>query len=105
MPADKSEDHMNLELLAKAHALGIRASLPAVSHYRHPASVAVSDCSVSILQEQLFLTASDGSVSTYLTSHSSTIGPPSPDVATTADAAAAKQSKALNLSPYEKLAT
>ncbi|KJZ75768.1 hypothetical protein HIM_04925 [Hirsutella minnesotensis 3608] len=102
LPADKSEDHMDLELLAKAHALGIRASLPSVSHYRRPASVAVSDCSVSTLQEQLFSTASDGSVSTYLTPHSSIIGPPSPDVAT-ADAAAAKQSKSLSFSPYEKL--
>ncbi|KAM4064912.1 IBR domain-containing protein [Hirsutella rhossiliensis] len=101
LPADKSEDHLDLELLARAHALGIRASLSSVSHYRRPASVALSESCASSSQEQLFSTASDGSASTYLTPHSSIIGPPSPDVAT-ADQASSRHPKLPSFSPYEK---
>lgn len=102
LPVDKSEDDLDLELLAKAHALGIRASLPSVSHYRRPASVALSESCASSSQDQLFSTASDWSASTYLTPHSSIIGPPSPDVAT-ADQSSSRHPKVPSFSPYEKL--
>ncbi|PHH81047.1 hypothetical protein CDD83_3654 [Cordyceps sp. RAO-2017] len=87
LPSDRSEDQVELELLAKAHGLGIRASLPSVSYRRRAASVALSQSSASTEQEQLFEAASDGgSASTYLTPHSSIIGPPSPDVSAGAGA-------------------
>lgn len=101
LPADRSEDHVDLELLAKAHALGIQASLSSVSDYRRPASVALSESCASSSQEQLFSTASEGSASTYLTPHSSIIGPPSPQAAMT-DHPSSKHPKVLSFSPYEK---
>ncbi|PFH62757.1 hypothetical protein XA68_11980 [Ophiocordyceps unilateralis] len=98
LPADRSEDQLDLELLAKAHGLGIRASLPSVSHHRpRAASVALSDSSASTSQDQLFSAASDASASTYLTPHSSIIGPPSLDVPDSS-----RQSKSWSFSSYER---
>ncbi|RDA93956.1 hypothetical protein CP533_5030 [Ophiocordyceps camponoti-saundersi (nom. inval.)] len=98
LEADRSEDQLDLQLLAKAHGLGIRASLPSVSHHRpRAASVALSDSSASTSQDQLFSTASDVSASSYLTPHSSIIGPPSLDASDSS-----RKSKSWSFSFYDK---
>lgn len=72
----KSEAQADQELVDRANAAGIAATLPSVASKRHPAS----SCSVSsfgIQQDRTFSNASNGSASTALTPHSSIFGPPS----------------------------
>ncbi|RFU75631.1 ibr domain-containing [Trichoderma arundinaceum] len=76
LPLGKTEAQADQELVAKANAAGIAATLPSVASKRHPAS----SCSVSSFgtqQERTFSNASNGSASTALTPHSSVFGPPS----------------------------
>ncbi|KAL7787973.1 hypothetical protein V8C37DRAFT_404629 [Trichoderma ceciliae] len=76
LPLDKSEAQADHELVARANAAGIAATLPSVASKRHPAS----SCSVSSFgtqQDRTFSNASHGSASTALTPHSSIFGPPS----------------------------
>lgn len=101
LPEDRSEDQLDLQLLAKAHGLGIRASLPSVSHHRPRAvSIALSDSSASTFHDQLFSNASDASASSFLTPHSSIIGPPSLDVSDSS-----RQSKTWSFSSYDRFLT
>ncbi|PNY24562.1 E3 ubiquitin-protein ligase ARI8 [Tolypocladium capitatum] len=100
LPVDKSEVELDRELVAKANALGLEATLPLVSSYERDTSMAVSDSGESTSQERTFSTASDGSASASLTPHSSIFGPPSPDPAKLD--AAPTPSKNLSFSPYEK---
>ncbi|KND88061.1 putative E3 ubiquitin-protein ligase ARI8 [Tolypocladium ophioglossoides CBS 100239] len=100
LPVDKSEVELDRELVARANALGLRATLPSVSGYKRNTSSAVSNSSESTSQERTFSTASDSSASTYITPHSSIFSPPSPGPA--GPDAASKPSRNLSFSPYEK---
>ncbi|KAL7916392.1 hypothetical protein GGI35DRAFT_473676 [Trichoderma velutinum] len=76
LPVGKTEAQADQELVARANAAGIAATLPSVASKRHPAS----SCSVSSFgtqQDRSFSNASNGSASSALTPHSSVFGSPS----------------------------
>ncbi|UKZ74292.1 hypothetical protein TrVFT333_001954 [Trichoderma virens FT-333] len=76
LPEGKTEAQADQELVARANAAGIAATLPSVASQRHPAS----NCSVSSFgtqQDRTFSNASNGSASSALTPHSSVFGSPS----------------------------
>ncbi|KAL7961794.1 hypothetical protein V8C34DRAFT_240836 [Trichoderma compactum] len=75
LPVGKTEAQADQELVARANAAGIAATLPSVASKRHPAS----SCSVSSFgtqQDRTFSNASNGSASSALTPHSSVFGSP-----------------------------
>ncbi|GJN67351.1 hypothetical protein PLICBS_001375 [Purpureocillium lilacinum] len=100
LSVDQSEAGIDRELVSKAKALGIKATLPSLSSYNHNTSSAASQSTESTSQDQVFSTPSDGTNSAYLTPHSSIFGPPSPDPA--APESAAKPPRTYNFGPYEK---
>ncbi|KAL7930407.1 hypothetical protein V8C35DRAFT_324434 [Trichoderma chlorosporum] len=76
LPAGKTEAQADQELVARANAAGIAATLPSVASKRHP----TSSCSVSSFgaqQDRTFSNASNGSASSALTPQSSVFGSPS----------------------------
>ncbi|EHK22680.1 uncharacterized protein TRIVIDRAFT_230653 [Trichoderma virens Gv29-8] len=76
LPEGKTEAQADQELVARANAAGIAATLPSVASQRQPAS----NCSVSSFgtqQDRTFSNASNGSASSALTPHSSVFGSPS----------------------------
>ncbi|KAH6607180.1 hypothetical protein Trco_003493 [Trichoderma cornu-damae] len=76
LPLGQTEAQADQELVARANAAGIAATLPSVASKRHPAS-SCSDLSFGAQQDRTFSNASNESASTTLTPHSSGFGPPS----------------------------
>ncbi|KAG6019924.1 hypothetical protein E4U19_001113 [Claviceps sp. Clav32 group G5] len=104
LDADKTEAQHDRELLAKAHELGIMATLPTVSKAHQLASSTMSDSTNSIPREQAVSTASDGSTGAYSTPRSSIYGVPSPDLLSSCDNGNndGLQPQSLDFSPYEE---
>ncbi|KAG6087756.1 hypothetical protein E4U15_007421 [Claviceps sp. LM218 group G6] len=104
LDADRTEGQHDRELLAKAHELGIMATLPTASNAHRLASSTMSDSNNSISREQAVSTASDGSTGAYSTPHSSIYGAPSPDLSSSCDNGNNDgfQRQSLDFSPYEE---
>ncbi|KAL6856693.1 hypothetical protein J3F83DRAFT_763917 [Trichoderma novae-zelandiae] len=101
LPLGKSEAEADQELVARANAAGIAATLPSVASKRHPAS----SCSVSSFgtqQDRTFSNASNGSASTALTPHSSVFSPSS-SLFDTGSGARGGSATSLTFSHYERL--
>ncbi|KAL7815861.1 hypothetical protein V8C44DRAFT_301270 [Trichoderma aethiopicum] len=101
LPPGKSEAEADRELVARANAAGIAATLPSVASKRHPAS----SCSVSSFgtqQDRTFSDASAGSTSTALTPHSSIFGPSS-SLFDTGSGTRGVSASSLTFSHYERL--
>ncbi|KAM0258177.1 hypothetical protein ACHAQJ_003945 [Trichoderma viride] len=77
LPLGKSETEADQELLARANATGIAATLPSVASQRHPAS-SCSASSFSTQQDRTFSDASNRTNGTAVTTRSSVVCPPSP---------------------------
>jgi hypothetical protein len=74
LPLDKSEAQADQELVARANATGIAATLPSVASQRHPAS-SCSASSFGTQQDRTFSDASNRTTGTAVTTHSSVVGP------------------------------
>ncbi|PTB70353.1 hypothetical protein BBK36DRAFT_1137022 [Trichoderma citrinoviride] len=101
LPPGKSEAEADQELVARANAAGIAATLPSVASKRHPAS----SCSVSSFgtqQDRTFSNASNGSASSALTPHSSIFGPSS-SLFDTGSGTRGVSAASLTFSHYERL--
>lgn len=100
LPVGKTEAQADQELVARANAAGIAATLPSVASKRHPAS----SCSVSSFgnqQDRTFSNASNGSASSALTPHSSDFGSPS-SLFDTGSGGRRTSSTSLTFSHYER---
>ncbi|KAG5942826.1 hypothetical protein E4U60_007070 [Claviceps pazoutovae] len=104
LDADRTEGQHDRELLAKAHELGIMATLPTVSKAHRLASSTMSDSTNSISREQAASTASNGSTGACSTPHSSIYGVPSPDLSSSCDNGNNNgfQRQSVDFSPYEE---
>ncbi|KAK5998815.1 putative E3 ubiquitin-protein ligase ARI10-like protein [Cladobotryum mycophilum] len=100
LPADKSEAQIDNDLVARASAVGIAATLPSVASKRHTSS-ALSYTTFATFQDRSFSTASNGSYSTVLTPRSSIYGLPSPIIGSELDEGR-RDSKCLSFSQYER---
>lgn len=104
LPADKAETHLEDELLARAHAVGISASLPSSAADKRNTSSALSASTIATYQDRVFSAASDGSASSFPTPHSSIFGPPSPALGPT-DSSSKPSPKFFSFVQYEKYLT
>lgn len=102
LPVEKSEDHIEDELVARARQLGISPSPSShnASDKRYTSS-AESASTVPTYHARTFSTASNDSASTALTAHSSVFAAPSPEV-TPAIANDKRRPRSLNFSQYDK---
>ncbi|ETS03421.1 hypothetical protein M419DRAFT_76125 [Trichoderma reesei RUT C-30] len=101
LPPGKSEAEADRELVARANAAGIAATLPSVASRRHPAS-SCSVVSFGTQQDRTFSNASNGSASSALTPHSSVFGPPS-SLFDTGSGVRGVSASSLTFSHYERL--
>ncbi|KAL7816639.1 hypothetical protein V8C26DRAFT_86292 [Trichoderma gracile] len=101
LPPGKSEAEADQELVARANAAGIAATLPSVAGRRHPAS-SCSVLSFGTQQDRSFSDASNVSASTALTPHSSVFGPPS-SLVDTGSGTRGVSASSLTFSHYERL--
>ncbi|GAB0132462.1 hypothetical protein EsDP_00000897 [Epichloe bromicola] len=99
---DKTELQYDRELLARAHGLGIMATLPTASRAHRVTSSATSDSTESTSRGQALSTISDGSTVAYLTPHSSIYGAPCPNMSSADDAAHETQARTVNFSSYDR---
>ncbi|ODA78687.1 hypothetical protein RJ55_06069 [Drechmeria coniospora] len=106
---DKPELDLDCELLARAHTVGIQATLPSLGKKRERIrSIATSESTTSTFPERSSsLAASDGTASTCLSPGSSIIGTPSsttdPDLAAnTGSASVIKEAKSPSFASYDK---
>jgi hypothetical protein len=100
LPIEKSESHVEDELIAKAHELGLSPVL--LSRDKRYTSSAESASTALTYHGRTFSTASKGSASTDLTVHSFTLGPDASDSVSADHSDEKRQSKTVSFSQYDK---
>lgn len=100
LPLEKSESHVEAELVARARQLGVSTAHYAAADKRHTSS-AESASTAPTYHGRTFSTASEASTSTAPTVDSSLFAPPSPGPLP-ADPADKRRPRDLSFAPYDK---